>query len=255
MGDKSLTADGLAVGTPVYIAPEVYSGKNLTPAADVYSLGIIGFKLPTGALPIEMPENDSSLVAIVSTMMQAHAQGLPSVAAARSGIEPWVDSLIASMMVVDPAKRLQDGLAVSDGITSQGVGGNAKAPAPSSGQATTQAPPSQPAQNEPLTTFALPTKGQDAPPPKTSTTQEPQTQFAMPTMGGASASDSCCTARACTPKRLLSRRQDALGQRATCRGTRAGYRCGRIFWVRSTRWNRTGLRLKSLQPTKQKSHG
>jgi len=184
VGDKSLTADGLAVGAPVYIAPEIYNGKSPTPAADVYSLGIIGFKLLTGALPIEMPENDASLVAIVSTMMQAHAQGLPSVAAASSGIEPWVDSLIASMMVVDPAKRLQDGQAVSDGITSQGIGGNAVAPAPSSAQATTQAPQSRPAQNESPTSVALPTMGHDIPPPSTSNAQEQQTQFAMPKLSG-----------------------------------------------------------------------
>ena len=31
-----MTASGLAVGTPVYIAPEVYRGQKATAAADVF---------------------------------------------------------------------------------------------------------------------------------------------------------------------------------------------------------------------------
>ena len=44
----------LAVGTPLYLAPEQIRGKvTLTPAVDLYALGVILFECLTGALPIE----------------------------------------------------------------------------------------------------------------------------------------------------------------------------------------------------------
>lgn len=44
----SLTASGQLVGTPSYMAPEVWKGKPATPASDVYSLACISMELFTG---------------------------------------------------------------------------------------------------------------------------------------------------------------------------------------------------------------
>jgi serine/threonine-protein kinase len=41
------------VGTPVYVAPEVFEGRQRTPASDIYSLGVLLFYLVTGRYPIE----------------------------------------------------------------------------------------------------------------------------------------------------------------------------------------------------------
>lgn len=46
-----LTGTGQLLGTPAYFAPELLEGKALTPASDVYSLGVMIYEMVTGKLP------------------------------------------------------------------------------------------------------------------------------------------------------------------------------------------------------------
>ena len=49
--DQSLTASGEALGTWLYMAPEVQAGEAATAASDVFSLAMMTVELLTGALP------------------------------------------------------------------------------------------------------------------------------------------------------------------------------------------------------------
>ena len=50
-GDAQLTVAGVAVGTPGYMAPEQLEGGRVTPATDLFALGVLAYQLLTGNLP------------------------------------------------------------------------------------------------------------------------------------------------------------------------------------------------------------
>lgn len=109
LGEKSMTAMGKTVGTPAYMAPEVLDGKKATPGADVYSLGVVLYRLLAGRLPIDMPEEDSSVAAMLLAVVRAHQLDLPDVREFAPGVSAGLAGVIAATLSTDPARRPVDG--------------------------------------------------------------------------------------------------------------------------------------------------
>lgn len=57
-GELRVTATGTVFGTPEYMSPEQARGAPITPAADLYSLGVVFFEMLTGQLPFSGSTTD-----------------------------------------------------------------------------------------------------------------------------------------------------------------------------------------------------
>ncbi len=81
--DADVTASGFVAGTPGYMAPEHIDGKRLDGRSDLYSLGVLGWEMLTGAQPWKgMPLFDI-------LYHQKHTE-LPDLASRRPGTPPSI---------------------------------------------------------------------------------------------------------------------------------------------------------------------
>src|SRR5262249_44988976 len=74
-----LTATGLVMGTPGYMAPEQASGIEVGPAADIHALGAIMYHLLTGRPPFVGPDAIEVMVQVIHTNPISVRRLMPSV--------------------------------------------------------------------------------------------------------------------------------------------------------------------------------
>ena len=96
--DTRITQPGVVVGTMRYMSPEQATGKLVTPASDIFSLGIVLYELAAGRHPFD----SSSDMAVLSAIILRDAVP-PS--RLNSRIPSVFDSLVMRMLSKDPDER------------------------------------------------------------------------------------------------------------------------------------------------------
>ncbi len=107
--------DDQIVGTVSYLAPEQVTGADITPAADVYSAGIVFYELLTG----EVPFSGATPLEHAKARLSAD---LPAPSSRISGIPPLFDALVASATARSAEERFADAaefLAALDDVASE----------------------------------------------------------------------------------------------------------------------------------------
>jgi serine/threonine protein kinase len=104
-GDSRLTASGVRVGTPSYMAPEYVTTFAFDHRSDLYALGVILYRMSTGKLPFSGRPFEIIEQAVTGTA--------PSPASlAPLTTPPWLDELIVALMAKNPADRPRSAQAV-----------------------------------------------------------------------------------------------------------------------------------------------
>src|SRR6516225_8059706 len=114
-GADRLTIDGAMLGTPAYMAPEQVLSRDIDGRTDLYSVGVIFYRLLTNALPFEANTPIAMMQRQLSdapTPLSLHREHLPA----------WCEVIMQRALAKAPADRYQtadefrDALAASAGL-------------------------------------------------------------------------------------------------------------------------------------------
>ncbi len=97
-----LTAAGMVLGTPSYMAPEQAAGRAVDHRVDLYALGVIMYQMLTGVLPFTGTNVD-----IVSAALR-EAPPKMSVRAPDAAVDPLLEALTYALLAKNPDARPRD---------------------------------------------------------------------------------------------------------------------------------------------------
>jgi serine/threonine-protein kinase len=96
--EQGVTQTGTVLGTGEYLAPEQASGKPVSPATDVYSLGVVLWELLAGDVPF-VGEN------FVAIALRHVNEPPPSLRERRPDVSPRLEAAVNRALAKDPAQR------------------------------------------------------------------------------------------------------------------------------------------------------
>ena len=95
--DENLTAVGSVMGTPFYMSPEQCRGERLDARSDIYSLGVVAYRLLTGETPFKGSPVD---------VIELHKTAAPSPVREKNRKVPRkMARIVMSALAKDPAER------------------------------------------------------------------------------------------------------------------------------------------------------
>src|SRR3954468_10859831 len=98
--DSSLTATGMFVGTPTYLAPEQVTGEPSDHRADIYALGVMAYEILAGRPPFD----GATPTAILMKRLAGPPESITSV---RKDVPPELANVIDACLASDPEQRFQ----------------------------------------------------------------------------------------------------------------------------------------------------
>ena len=108
-GAEHMTVDGYVVGTPAYMPPEQVMGQEVDGRADLYSVGVVFYRLLTGTLPFTA---DTS----VGMLQKQIADPPPPLHRRRSDLPEWCDTIVQRALAKSPSDRFQSAGAFRDAL-------------------------------------------------------------------------------------------------------------------------------------------
>lgn len=96
--DSNLTSMGEVIGSPAYLAPELWRGEVPTPASDLYALGVIFYRMAYGVLPFK---GDNPVAVMNKHLHEPPEFGKDTVSAAPA----WFLKMIDALLKKEPEKR------------------------------------------------------------------------------------------------------------------------------------------------------
>ncbi|HEU4323767.1 MAG TPA: serine/threonine-protein kinase [Roseiflexaceae bacterium] len=123
---RTATAAGVIMGTPGYIAPEQAVGSaSLTPACDVYALGVVLFELLAGRLPFEA---DTAMGVVLKHLYDPP----PAPTSVRPDLPRALDAVVMRALEKEPTARFPSAPALAQALAAAWprAGAPAAAPAP-----------------------------------------------------------------------------------------------------------------------------
>lgn len=113
--DADLTAAGMTMGTPEYMAPEQIRGERVGPTTDVYALGVVAYALLLGHTPFEAPALAAvgaagiggEQLAMRALLTRQLDEPPPPLRTQRASISPRLEEAVFWALAKDPTARPQ----------------------------------------------------------------------------------------------------------------------------------------------------
>ena len=110
---QPLTRLGTILGTPEYMAPEQALGEAVTPAADLYGLGVMLYEMLTGKHPFDPPDRTAMLSFHIVAPVPLMQDRAPAV-----DVPATVEAVVRCLLEKDSKKRYPSARALIDAIDS-----------------------------------------------------------------------------------------------------------------------------------------